>query len=149
MIDVEELRTLAHIGLLYSSMGKVTATDINAFIDKWLHDNRMLVDKAKCESVLNRYADFLAGIDPIPCASSTRKPHGVFEPHMAHMIGQMRGFLAEDELSTFMRWLGFLQGVLWAQGYFSLDELEDHNGPDNEHINDTIEKTKIEWATHV
>ena len=30
------------------------------------------------------------------------------------------------------RWLGFMQGVLWAQGSFTLNELRQHNAPDCE-----------------
>ncbi len=26
-----------------------------------------------------------------------------------------------------MRWLGFLQGVLWARGFFTLEELKGHS----------------------
>jgi len=26
-----------------------------------------------------------------------------------------------------MRWLGFIQGVLWREGVFTIDEMRDHN----------------------
>lgn len=47
--------------------------------------------------------------------------------HLQSMIPQMRNFLQEGEEGKFYRWLGFMQGVLWLRGCYSLDELRDHN----------------------
>ena len=30
-------------------------------------------------------------------------------------------------LGTVMRWLGFVQGVLWVQGVYTLENLKSHN----------------------
>ncbi len=32
-----------------------------------------------------------------------------------------------DTLEKFQRWLGFMQGVFWVEGVFTLDEMRDHN----------------------
>src|SRR4030095_7725392 len=29
----------------------------------------------------------------------------------------------------FMRWLGFMQGVLYAEGIFTIDQMKEHNRP--------------------
>lgn len=50
--------------------------------------------------------------------------------HLRYMIGEMRGLIREERTEKVMRWLGFLQGVLWTKAVFSLDELKDHSRPD-------------------
>lgn len=50
--------------------------------------------------------------------------------HLRYMITEMRGFIVQGRTEKAMRWLGFLQGVLWALGVFSIDELKDHSRPD-------------------
>ena len=45
------------------------------------------------------------------------------------MIPQMRSmshFSSPAEREKLMRWLGFIQGVLWKEGIFTIDELRDH-----------------------
>jgi hypothetical protein len=68
--------------------------------------------------------------------------------HALEMVPKMRAMLDELECmdtdpdgavehwtklrDKLMRWLGFLQGVLWCDGMYSLDELKAHNrGPDH------------------
>lgn len=49
--------------------------------------------------------------------------------HCAGMIPQMEGFLTDNRMGKTYRWLGFIQGVLWVLGVFSLDALKNHNRP--------------------
>jgi hypothetical protein len=35
--------------------------------------------------------------------------------------------LPPEKTEKAMRWLGFIQGVLWANRLYSIDELKDHN----------------------
>lgn len=53
--------------------------------------------------------------------------------HVQSMIPKMREFLQSPEPKHWdkvMRWLGFLQGVLWTFGWYTLEELKSHNrGP--------------------
>ena len=49
--------------------------------------------------------------------------------HALSMLPKMESFLKEGRREKFFRWLGFLQGVLWSFGEFSLNELRDHNRP--------------------
>jgi hypothetical protein len=46
--------------------------------------------------------------------------------HLLTMIEPMESFLNAD-VEKAMRWLGFMQGVLWSQGHFTLNEMRDHN----------------------
>lgn len=50
--------------------------------------------------------------------------------HLRYMIGEMRGLIREGRTEKAMRWLGFLQGVLWSQGVFTLEAMKNHSRPD-------------------
>lgn len=52
--------------------------------------------------------------------------------HLLFMCGQIRELLGEGRREKVMRWLGFLQGVLWTDGYATLEELKRMNMPDPE-----------------
>lgn len=73
------------------------------------------------------------------------KGHGPFDrppatreafSHLHGMLDQLRVFVTGDgpdtppRLEKAMRWLGFIQGALWLNGDFTLDELRDHNRPE-------------------
>lgn len=49
--------------------------------------------------------------------------------HVLAMIPQMREFLEQGRRDKVFRWLGFIQGVLWLSGEFSLEKLKLHNRP--------------------
>lgn len=58
---------------------------------------------------------------------------GLLPDHVAHiksMFPRMREIIAEGRREKAMRWLGFIQGWLWAQGIYSVDELGKHNMPE-------------------
>jgi hypothetical protein len=47
--------------------------------------------------------------------------------HVAWMCTEIQAALAAGERERAMRWLGFTQGVLWAQGVFAVNELKEQN----------------------
>lgn len=47
--------------------------------------------------------------------------------HLLSMIPKMEKFIKEGQREKFFRWLGFMQGVLWSFGEFSLNDLRNHN----------------------
>lgn len=47
--------------------------------------------------------------------------------HAAGMIPKMRKFFTNGEEDKGFRWLGFLQGILWCNGIYSIEEMRDHN----------------------
>jgi hypothetical protein len=49
--------------------------------------------------------------------------------HFRFMCIEAQKFIDEDRVEKAMRWLGFLQGALWALGFYSLDELKNHSRP--------------------
>ncbi len=66
----------------------------------------------------------------------TKYPHGKSLDQSSHslehchaMLDDMDEFLKEGRTDKVFRWLGFIQGVLWAQGLYSLTELTGHNRP--------------------
>ena len=50
--------------------------------------------------------------------------------HCHRMLDQMEQFVAEGHPEKTFRWLGFIQGVLWLSGCYTLEELKNHNHPD-------------------
>lgn len=55
--------------------------------------------------------------------------HGL--EHCHAMLDKMEVFIEENRIDKVFRWLGFIQGVLWSQGIYTLTELTGHNLPDH------------------
>lgn len=52
--------------------------------------------------------------------------------HLAHchsMLRKMETFIQEGRMDKVFRWLGFIQGVLWAAGIYTVEEMANHNRP--------------------
>lgn len=49
--------------------------------------------------------------------------------HYKFMCDKAIEFVAEGRMDKAMRWLGFLQGALWSDNQFTLDELKRHSMP--------------------
>jgi methionine salvage enolase-phosphatase E1 len=62
---------------------------------------------------------------PIKCEEILSHCHG--------MLNKMEKFVLEGRIEKAFKWLGFVQGCLWSAGYYSLEDLKNHNRP-------TIEK---------
>ena len=69
-------------------------------------------------------------------------PHTVFArvgstdecriPTLAHchkMLDQMEVFVREGRMEKVFRWIGFIQGVLWRCGLYTIEEMKEHNRP--------------------
>lgn len=52
--------------------------------------------------------------------------------HALAMLPEMRMFIREGRLEKAFRWLGFIQGLLWSLGEFSLSELKSHSRTDSQ-----------------
>lgn len=50
--------------------------------------------------------------------------------HVLWMCSKVRNHLVEGRREKALRWLGFVQGVLWTFGHYTLDDVRDHNGGD-------------------
>lgn len=49
--------------------------------------------------------------------------------HCHGMLDKMESFLREGRREKAFRWLGFVQGVLWLGGVYTLEELKNHSRP--------------------
>ncbi|MEK7089484.1 MAG: hypothetical protein AAB920_01565 [Patescibacteria group bacterium] len=56
-------------------------------------------------------------------------PHFHFLAHCESMLDQMEVFIQEDKMDEVFRWLGFIQGVLWQCGIYTVGEMANHNRP--------------------
>jgi hypothetical protein len=52
--------------------------------------------------------------------------------HFLFMCQEAQKFVDEGRIEKAMRWLGFIQGVLWADNEFTLDDLKNHSRPDED-----------------
>jgi len=50
--------------------------------------------------------------------------------HCLGMLDRMLEFIEEGRIEKTFRWLGFVQGCLWAEGIYTLEDLRGHNRPD-------------------
>lgn len=81
-------------------------------------------------SLLSQYERLLAPYaDPVERMCS--KPSGREEAlgHIRTMLTRMRTFVIMGEAGKFSGWLGFAQGVFFAHGVFTVDEMRDQNRP--------------------
>lgn len=53
--------------------------------------------------------------------------YGVELQHALWMCDEIQRLLASGEVDRANRWLGFVQGVLWSGGLYSIGEMADHN----------------------
>lgn len=74
----------------------------------------------KCLEVLLLYEEYLNNIGFTDGTTT----------HLKEMLPKMKVFLGEGRRDKFFRWLGFVQGSLWTLGEFTLEELCNHNKPD-------------------
>jgi hypothetical protein len=62
-----------------------------------------------------------------------KSPHisdDMYWGHMLFMTVQGQKFVDLGKIEKAMRWLGFLQGILWEDDHFTLDDLKNHSRPD-------------------
>lgn len=82
--------------------------------------------------VIQKYRERFEALGISPQAFShgelVRSPESTLE-HCYGMLSQMEVFLKEGRMEKALCWLGFVQGCLWAQGLYSLDELKEDNRP--------------------
>lgn len=60
-------------------------------------------------------------------APISEKDGGSQFQHIRWMLKQLPQFIEEGKTDKINRWLGFIQGVLWLEEYFSIDDMRDHN----------------------
>ena len=70
----------------------------------------------------------LSAYDHIPVCIPKR--NGTPIEHLAWMAGEIQLLVTEGRIEKALRWLGFLQGALWALGLQSIEESKRHNMPE-------------------
>lgn len=87
----------------------------------------------KMKSVLGTYRKYLQEHNiPKQKFDTNRKRHPRRKQlaHLHAMLDEMEVFLRQKHYSKVQRWIGFIQGVLSANGIFSVNELKNHSRPD-------------------
>ena len=92
------------------------------------------MNEAKYLEVIEKYEKLLS-IKKVPPGEFPDKgllpfPSDIIA-HCLQMLPKMKVFLKEGRIDKLNRWLGFVQGVLWAHGFKSLYELKNDSRPDS------------------
>jgi len=81
------------------------------------------------QDALTKYEEYLSAYG-VPL----RHPAGEGAPtneaagrHALWMCSEVRKFLADGRREKADRWLGFIQGVLWVLGNYTIDNMRAHN----------------------
>jgi len=72
------------------------------------------------DNFVNSPASTILGIE-------VKVPTTVHLEHCNGMLFKMEEFVKEGRMEKVFRWLGFVQGVLWSNGIYTLNELRNHN----------------------
>lgn len=90
------------------------------------------MDDDKILDVLKTYREHFIeeGIEPHDSPHDS-KPASCDEilSHCCGMVDKMEEFVLEGRLEKTFRWLGFIQGCLWSMDQYTLDDLKNHNRP--------------------
>lgn len=90
------------------------------------------MDARKILEVINIYRNLFIekGIEAkdFPHTDKPDSPEEIFA-HCRGMISKMKTFIKEGRTGKVFRWLGFIQGCLWATRQYSLEDLKNHNRP--------------------
>ena len=83
------------------------------------------------------YAHRLAalGYPPIQTPNSAVTTTGEARIRLGHahwMCLQIPEFVQNRLIEKSMRWLGFIQAILWCEGVFTIDEMRGHNTSERE-----------------
>ncbi len=88
------------------------------------------MDAKKVLEVVAQYRRFFEGRGvPQREAAAGERGSGAQEVlmHCHRMLNQIEAFIRAGRVEKAHRWLGFIQGALWASGFFSIDEFKNHN----------------------
>ena len=90
-------------------------------------------------ALLSYYYDSICADCYPPLTSGEKFPTGAFntssfdiegpfviDKHLAWMCSESIKFVQKGEIEKAHRWLGFIQGVLWKEGAFTLNDLREH-----------------------
>lgn len=77
--------------------------------------------------VANEYIQYLKSFGHEP-ANLANDLDGFLQAtkHALWMCYQLRD-LPQEDMEKACRWLGFVQGVLWARGLYSINDMREHN----------------------
>lgn len=70
------------------------------------------------------------GFHPRRCNNKITNPSRTEQlEHLLWAVTEVKSFVDEGRIEKAMRWLGFIQGVLWSNHQYSIDDLKDMNRP--------------------
>lgn len=95
-----------------------------------LRNPKDLMKADQYKGIIAFYRRVLQKADIEKVRMSTDDHPGTYEEILAHcnwMLDEMEEYLEDGRLEKVNRWLGWVQGVFFVCGIFTLDELRSHN----------------------
>lgn len=93
---------------------------------------------AKIEKVLSRYEAKIKEVQEqiLPLTCDADQAFWDKLQHAEQMIPKMRQFLQERRREKVFRWLGFMQGIFYSFGIYTIHQMADHNRPTKQEISE-------------
>lgn len=90
------------------------------------------MDITQSLEVITKYRELLIQECPAEGPNNCSPSEQEQRNHLVHMLDKMEEMLNTSEFPVtnwdkFNRWLGFVQGILWASGDYTLNEMKEHN----------------------
>jgi hypothetical protein len=101
------------------------------------HSDEVAMTDKRIREAIAEYRRQLRALDILPVPCQTAEPPGTVTDILGHchqMLDSMERFLDEGRLEKASRWLGFVQGCLWSCRVYTIDQMKDHNRPDDERL---------------
>lgn len=61
------------------------------------------------------------------CEMYEEELQDIDDRHVHYVLTMLTRMKCFDDVEKAFRWLGFVQGVLWTKGIYTIDEMRDHN----------------------
>ena len=85
--------------------------------------------EAQVREAVKKYREKLSHIYQAKRFNPDSKPIYSWEQldHVLWMLDLTEHFLDNMKTEKVFRWLGFIQGVLWSEGMYTINEIKEHN----------------------
>ncbi|KKN88865.1 hypothetical protein LCGC14_0244720 [marine sediment metagenome] len=78
-------------------------------------------------AVVEQYRELLENVNASRFSDDAEPEPLEAHAHAKWMLDKIEEFVAEDKLGKANRWLGFVQGIFYSFGTYTINQMRDHN----------------------
>ena len=82
------------------------------------------MEKDRLIKVAEMYENRLSGLG---FGGVNRHDGGGYLEHISWMSSETKRLALDGKIEKANQWLGFIQGVLWSKGIYTIEQMKDHN----------------------